>query len=115
MLGKKEKGASEDEMGGWHHRCSEYELGQTLGDGEGHGGLVLVGVFDDVMDGLEFFDILVGDFDIKFFFESRDQVDEIERIDFEVLDKASLGLDVFFFEFERFCDEFDDFFIDVHF
>ena len=40
MLGKKEKGASEDEMGGWHHRCSEYELGQTLGDGEGHGGLV---------------------------------------------------------------------------
>ena len=31
---------SEDEMIGWHHRCNEHELGQTLGDGEGQGGLV---------------------------------------------------------------------------
>ena len=35
-----EKKASEDEMGGWHHRCNEHELGETLGDGEGQGGLV---------------------------------------------------------------------------
>ena len=27
-------------MAGWHHRCNEYELGQTLGDGEGQGSLV---------------------------------------------------------------------------
>ena len=27
-------------MAGWHHQCSECELGQTLGDGEGQGGLV---------------------------------------------------------------------------
>ena len=27
-------------MAGWHHRCNEHELGQTLGDGEGQGGLV---------------------------------------------------------------------------
>ena len=26
-------------MAGWHHRCNEYELGQTLGDGKGQGGL----------------------------------------------------------------------------
>ena len=26
-------------MAGWHHRCNEYELGQTPGDGEGQGGL----------------------------------------------------------------------------
>ena len=26
-------------MAGWHHRCRERELGQTLGDGEGQGGL----------------------------------------------------------------------------
>ena len=26
-------------MAGWHHRCNEHELGQTLGDGEGKGGL----------------------------------------------------------------------------
>ena len=26
-------------MAGWHHRSSGHELGQTLGDGEGQGGL----------------------------------------------------------------------------
>ena len=31
---------TEDEMVGWHHRCNETELGQTLGDSEGQGGLV---------------------------------------------------------------------------
>ena len=24
-------------MSGWHHRCKEHELGQTLRDGEGQG------------------------------------------------------------------------------
>ena len=37
--GQKEKRASEDEMAGQHHWCSEHELGQTLGDGEGQEGL----------------------------------------------------------------------------
>ena len=37
--GQKEKRASEDEMAGGHHWCNEHELGQTLGDGEGQGGL----------------------------------------------------------------------------
>ena len=27
-------------MAGWLHQCNEHELGQTLGDGEGLGGLV---------------------------------------------------------------------------
>ena len=26
-------------MAGWHHQCNAHELGQTLGDGEGQGGL----------------------------------------------------------------------------
>ena len=30
---------TEDEMVGWHHRLSGHELGQTLGGGEGQGGL----------------------------------------------------------------------------
>ena len=34
-----EKRESEDETAGWHHWCNAHELGQTLGDGEGHGGL----------------------------------------------------------------------------
>ena len=33
------KRASEHEMAGQHHWCSEHELGQILGDGEGQGGL----------------------------------------------------------------------------
>ena len=46
MLGKTEgrkKGTTEDEMVGGHHRLNGYELGQTLGDGEGQGGLVFCG------------------------------------------------------------------------
>ena len=27
-------------MAGWHHQCNGHELGQTLGGGEGKGGLV---------------------------------------------------------------------------
>ena len=38
--GQEEKRALEDEMAGQHHQCNEHELGQTLGDGEGQGGLV---------------------------------------------------------------------------
>ena len=38
--GQKDKRASEDEMTVWHHWCNGHELGQTLGDGEGGGGLV---------------------------------------------------------------------------
>ena len=37
--GGKEKRASEDEMDGWHHQCNGHQIGQTLGDGEGQGGL----------------------------------------------------------------------------
>ena len=35
-----EKRVSEDEVAGQHHQCNEHELGQTLGDGEGQGGLM---------------------------------------------------------------------------
>ena len=30
---------TEDEMVGWHHRPNEYEFEQTLGVGDGQGGL----------------------------------------------------------------------------
>ena len=32
-----EKGTTEDEMVGWHHRLNRYELELDLGDGEGQG------------------------------------------------------------------------------
>ena len=37
--GQKEKRVSADEVAGQHHQCNEHELWQTLGDGEGQGGL----------------------------------------------------------------------------
>ena len=37
--GQKQKRVSEDEMAWWRHQCNEHELGQTLGDDEGQGGL----------------------------------------------------------------------------
>ena len=37
---QEEKRVTEDETVGWHHRFNGHELGQTLGDCEGQGGLV---------------------------------------------------------------------------
>ena len=36
---KEEKGATEDEMVGWHHQLKGHEFEQTVEDGEGQGGL----------------------------------------------------------------------------
>ena len=40
ILGKIEKGETEDEMVGWHHWLNGHESEQTLGDNEGQGSLV---------------------------------------------------------------------------
>ena len=37
--GQEEKGATKDEMVGWHHWLNGHEFEQALGDGEGQGGL----------------------------------------------------------------------------
>ena len=36
---KEEKGTTEDEMAGWHHRLDGREFESTSGDGDGQGGL----------------------------------------------------------------------------
>ena len=38
--GQEEKGMTEDEMAGWHHRLDGHEFGWTPGVGDGQGGLV---------------------------------------------------------------------------
>ena len=38
--GQEEKGMTEDEVAGWHHRLDGQEFGWTLGVGDGQGGLV---------------------------------------------------------------------------
>ena len=47
MLGKtlmqEEKGTTEDEMVGWHHRLNGHGFGWTPGIGDGQGGLVCWG------------------------------------------------------------------------
>ena len=46
MLGKieqEEKGMTEDEMVGWHHQFSGHDFAQTLGIGDGQGGLAYCG------------------------------------------------------------------------
>ena len=40
---QEEKGMTEDEVLGWHHWLNGHEFEQTLGDGEGQGGLVCCG------------------------------------------------------------------------
>ena len=37
--GQEEKGTTEDEMAGWNHQLNGREFGQTLGVGDGQGGL----------------------------------------------------------------------------
>ena len=37
--GQDEKGTTEDEMVGWHHRLNERKFEQILGDSEGQGNL----------------------------------------------------------------------------
>ena len=41
--GQEEKGMTEDEMTGWHHRLNGCEFGRTLGVGDGQGGLACCG------------------------------------------------------------------------
>ena len=38
-----EKGATKDEMAGWHHQVSEHEFEQAPGDGAGQGSLACCG------------------------------------------------------------------------
>ena len=41
--GQEEKGTTEDEIVGWHHRLDAHEFGWTLGVGDGQGGLACCG------------------------------------------------------------------------
>ena len=41
--GQEEKGTTENEMAGWHHRLDRHEFGQTPGVGDGQGGLACCG------------------------------------------------------------------------
>ena len=41
--GQEEKGTTEDEMVGWHHRLNGHGFGWTLGVGDGQGGLACCG------------------------------------------------------------------------
>ena len=40
VVREEEKGTTEDEMVGWHHRLNGHEFEQTVGDGKGQGSLM---------------------------------------------------------------------------
>ena len=44
--GQQEKGRTEDEMAGWHHRLDGHEFESTPGVGDGQGGLACLGPWD---------------------------------------------------------------------
>jgi len=44
--GQEEKGMTEDEMAGWHHRLDGHEFEWTPGVGDGQGGLVCCDSWD---------------------------------------------------------------------
>ena len=44
--GQREKGMTEDEMAGWHHRLNGHEFGYTPGVGDGQGGLACCDSWD---------------------------------------------------------------------
>ena len=46
--GQEEKGTTEDEMAGWHHRLEGCEFELSLGVGDGQGGLLLLSCFSRV-------------------------------------------------------------------
>ena len=43
---QEEKGTTEDEMVGWHHRLDGHEFEQALGVGDGQGGLACCSPWD---------------------------------------------------------------------
>ena len=50
---QEEKGTTEDEMAGWHHQLNGHEFEQTLGVGDGQGGLACCNSWDHKSDRTE--------------------------------------------------------------
>ena len=69
---------------------------QTLG---------VLDVFDDVADALEFFGLFIRHFDAEFFFQGHDQLDGVERIRAEILDKLGCRNDLLRFDAKLFDDD----------
>ena len=57
-------------------------------------GLLAGDVGHDVTHRLKLFSLFVGDFDVKFLFESHDKLDGVEGVGAEVLDKSGFGGDL---------------------
>ena len=64
--GPEEKGKTEDEMVGWHHRLDEHGFGWTPGVGDGQGGLVCCGSWghkeSDTTERLNWTELIVENF-----------------------------------------------------
>ena len=69
--GQEEKGMTEDEMVGWHHRLNGHEFGWTPGVGDGQGGLACCGSWgrkeSDTTERLNWTEIFISDTTFLFF------------------------------------------------
>ena len=68
---------------------------------------LLLGVFDvldDIADTLEFFGLFIGHFDAELLFQGHDELDGIERVRAEILDKLGFRSDLIRFYAQLFDD-----------
>src|SRR5579864_124386 len=72
---------------------------------------VLADIVDRVLNGADFFGVLVGDFDLESFFESHDQFDGVERVGAQVVHERSAGGHFALVHSQLFHDDLLHFFI----
>jgi hypothetical protein len=78
-------------------------------------GLFVLDVLHDVADGEELLRVAVGYFYAKFFFKSHDELDDVEGVGTQVLDKFGFGCDLLRVDAELFNDDVFDFLVDGFF
>ena len=73
--GQEEKGTTEDEMVGWHHRLNGHGFGWTPGVGDGQGGLACCGSWgckeSDTTEQLKWTELNVGKCNILYWLQNR--------------------------------------------
>ena len=67
-------------------------------------------IFDDVADGLDVLDLLVGDLAVELLLEGHDQVDDVQRVGAQVALDVGLHCDDVFLDVQLVHEKLSDFF-----
>jgi len=68
---------------------------------------MLLNKLNRLPDGLDFFGRIIWNVDLKLFLELHDQLDCIERVGTEIVDKRSLERDLFLTDTQLGCNDID--------